>query len=196
MRRALAAAVAAVGVSCAARHGLETAPAGRGEPVATYRLVFQEAQGPARRVRLILWVARPDRLHAEVVPPVGGVRFTLDAGGGRACVVDASDGVAYAGSDGPDAVDALTGIRITVPEAVAALLDGASPPGWSVERDGDAPGELPRRLHLASGPRSMTLTLEAVVRSVAAAPLGTGSPPSGMPVRPLEELARAPRNAS
>jgi hypothetical protein len=196
VRRALAAAVAAIGVGCAARQGFKPAPAGRGEPVATYRLVLQEETGPSRRVRLILWVGRPDRLHAEIVPPVGGVRFTLDAGGGRACVIDAADGVAYAGSDGVEAVDALTGIRITVPEAVAALLDGAAPPGWSVERDGDAPGELPRRLHLASGARSMTLTLENVVRSIAAGPLGTGAPPAGLPVRPLEELARAPRDSS
>lgn len=196
MRRALAAAVAAVGVGCAARHGIGTTPAGHGESVATYRAVLQEDERPTRRVRLVLWVARPDRLHAEIVPPIGGVRFTLDAGGGRACVVDAADGVAYAGSDGVDAVDALTGIRITVPEAVAALLDGAAPPGWSAERDGDAPGELPRRLHLASGPRSMTLTLEHVVRSAAAGPLGTGAPPAGLPVRPLEELGRAPRRSS
>ncbi len=196
MKRALAAAVAAVGVSCAARHGFKPAPSGHREPVATYRLVLQDGNGPARRVRLILWVARPDRLHAEIVPPVGGVRFTLDAGGGRACVIDAADGVAYAGSDGAEAVDVLTGIRITVPEAVAALLDGASPPGWSAEREGDTPGELPRRLHLASGPRSMTLTLENVVRSAAAGPLGTGAPPAGLLVRPLEELARAPRESS
>ena len=196
MRRALAAAVAAVGIGCAARHGTTTVPAGTGELVVTYRVVLEDGAGAARHIRLLVWVARPDRLHAEIVLPVGGVRFTLDAGGGRACVVDTADGVAYAGPDGADAVYAVTGVRITVPDAVAALLDGTAPPGWTADRDPEAQGELPRRLHLASGSRSVTLTLEKISRSAAAGSLGTGRPPAGRPVRSLEDLARDAREAS
>jgi len=112
VRRALVAAVAAAGLACSSRHGATTTSEGIGERVATYRLVLEDERGATRHVRLLVWVARPDRLHAEIVLPVGGVRYTLDAGGGRACVVDAEERDAYAGEDGAVAVEALTGVSV------------------------------------------------------------------------------------
>lgn len=174
-------------MTACAPHGARTIPLGDGPLVGTYKAAFTEDTGRTRRARLLLWIERPDRLHAELLAPVGGSRLTLDAGGGRACLVDASEGIAYVGAAGHGAIEALTGLRVTIAEVIAAALDGASADGIDVQRSPDPPGSLPSRLRLTTGGTALALEWVAWERiGNPAENLGTGAPPAGLTVRPLD----------
>jgi hypothetical protein len=188
LKRALVATLLiAVAVGCAEKRRIEALPE-TGPFVATYRAVLEEG-GRFRRARIVLWAQMPDRLHAELLGPVGGIRYTLDAGSGRACLVDASRGAAYVGGAGPEAVEVIAGVRLSVPEAVAALLEGRSREGLDVRRAGAERGALPRELRVVAGMRTLTLTRVGLARSRPSRAIGTGEPPANLPVRPLAELA-------
>lgn len=189
MIRALVAAGLVATVGCAAHRSDPRVPGGGDTWVATYRAAVTTDGQRRHRGTLALWAQAPDRLHAELSGPVGGVRLTLDAGGGRACVVDPASRTAYVGRDGGEALDALTGVPIAIPDAVAALLSGRAPAGMELERDGP-PGELPARVRLRRGTSTLTLDRIRVRRARPAAPLGTGRVPDGVRVRPLAELGR------
>lgn len=188
MIRALVAAGLVATVGCAAHRGGPRAPGGGDAWVATYRAAVTIDGERRHRGTLTLWAQEPDRLHAELSGPVGGVRLTLDAGGGRACVVDPAARTAYVGGDGGEALDALTGVPIAVPDAVAALLSGRPPAGIELERDGPR-GALPEHVRLRMGASTLTLDRIRVRRAHPAAPLGTGEAPVGVRVRPLAALA-------
>ena len=190
MRRWAIALVTIAATACGG-HRASRIPEGDGPLVATYRAEFAREGEPVRRAKLLVWAEAPDRLHAEFLPPVGGSVVTVDAGGGRAVVVDVEAGTAYVGGAGPEALAPLTGVPIGVAEAVAALLDGTVPAGASVEREGEGPGTLPSRFALALGSSRIGLTRlrwERTTRDPAT--LGTGEPPKGLPVRSLDEWAR------
>jgi hypothetical protein len=175
-----------VGVAaCAGRGASHGVPAGDGPLVGSYKA---ELSGGARsrHARVLLWSASPDRLHLEILGPVGDVRFSLDAGAGKACLVDARAGTAYVGDAGPAALEAIVGVRVSIEQAVAALAGGPAPEGIRMEReDGDAAG-LPRRLALAAEGRQVILTLSGLQRGAASRPLGTGEAPPGSAVEPLD----------
>jgi hypothetical protein len=104
--------------------------------------------------------------------------------------VDVAAGAAYVGDDGPGAVESLVGVRLSVEEAVAALLHGAVPPNLAIERDGGADGSLPGALRITDGDRFLLLLRIRVERGrEGARALGTGVPPDGLTVRPIESLA-------
>ena len=160
-----------------------------------YKIEVSDGGAPARGAKISLWAGEPDRLHAEIVAPVGGVAFTLDAGGGRVCVVDVDAGVAYAGDDGEDAFQALVGLPLTIGDAVAALLHGSAPAGVSVTRDGGEDGALPSSLRISDARGFLSLSRVRVDRGHAeAGSLGTGIPPERLPVHPLEDLETALRS--
>jgi hypothetical protein len=160
--------------------------------VGVYRAAIGDDSGKVRHVKLLLWAGVPDRLHAELLSPVGGVRFVLDAGGGAACVVDLSDAIAYSGGAGPQAVEGLVGLRLSIEDAVRALLSGTTPAGLRVERHGGADGELPEHFSIADGRRSLELTRVRLERGgTRSGGLGTGEVPPGMTRRPLEDLPPA-----
>lgn len=193
MTRAAIALLAVAAAGCGASRHAGTIPEGTGPLVGVYRAVFRREGEPDRRARLALWAERPDRLHAELSAPVGGIRLTLDAGAGRAVVVDAAEGVAYVGDAGPATIAAVTGVSIGVPEAVAALLDGTPQEAVTIEREGEEAGRLPARLTIAT--RGTALSLERLRWERGAGPverLGTGIPPAGLTVRPLADLAAPP----
>ncbi len=122
---------------------------------------------------------------------MGGVTYTLDAGGGKACVVDVAAAMAYVGDAGPDAIEALVGVRVSVAEAVEALLSGTAPPGLTVIRNGSLDGVLPEALRIDDGPRSIDLTRVRFTRGrTDPSALGRGAAPTGLPVRPLAGLVR------
>lgn len=178
-------------VSCVDSGRVTGVPAGPGPVIAVYKASLDESQGAKRGVKLAVWIERPDRLHAELIAPVGGVSYILDAGGGNVCVVDVDAATAYVGEDGPDAIAALTGVRVTIADAVAALLDGASPAGLIVTRLGGADGGLPERFRIEDGGRFLALERVRVERGrTATQDLGTGRPPRTLRVRPLADLAR------
>ena len=191
MTRWAIALVTIAATACGGAHRTSGIPEGDGPLVATYRAEFALEGEPVRRAKLLVWAEAPDRLHAELLPPIGGSAVTVDAGGGRAVVVDVEAGAAYVGGAGPEALAPLTGIPIGVADAVAALLEGVAPAGASVDREGEQPGFLPMRFALALGGSRIGLTrLRWERTSRDPATLGTGEPPAGFAVRPLEAWAR------
>jgi len=143
-------------------------------------------------VRVLLWAETPDRLHAELLSPVGGVRFVLDAGRGSACVVDVAAATAYAGPAGPRAIEGLVGLPVSIEDAVDALLTGTTPAGLRVERGGGEDGDLPKHFVIARGRRSLELTRVRFERGgQPAGALGTGQAPPGLTLHPLEDLPAA-----
>jgi hypothetical protein len=178
-------------VACANPHRADVVPAGTGPLVGVYRAAIDDGESAARRSKLSIWAERPDRLHVELISPVGGVALILDAGGGSACIVDPGAATAYVGMDGPDAIEALVGVRVSVAEAVAALLDGAPPHGLTVSRHGDHAGTLPEKIRIDDGARSIELSRIRFERGTAdPRSLGTGSPPKQLAVRPLADFGR------
>jgi hypothetical protein len=178
-------------VACARAHRDNGVPAGIGPLVVVYKVAIDDGSGAVRGARLSVWAEAPDRLHAELIAPIGGVKFILDAGGGNACIVDVAAATAYVGADGPGAIEALVGVRVSVADAVAALLHGASPDGLAVTRIGGADGDLPHSIRIADGARSIVLARVRVERGKTdPRSLGTGIPPKQLPLRPIESLAR------
>jgi hypothetical protein len=196
VNRAAAAVICIVAASCAGSRATRGIPAGDGPLIGVYRATIDDGTGVRRHAKLLLWAEPPDRLHAELLAGVGGVRFVLDAGGGAACVVDVSESTAYAGDAGPAAVDGLVGVRVSIEGVVGALLSGVAPPGVRVERGGGAAGELPEWFTIAQGDRGLELKRVRFERgSNASDDLGTGRPPARMRVRPIEDLPTASGSA-
>jgi hypothetical protein len=192
LRRGLLGLLGLATVACATSQHEAGVPAGAGPLVGVYRAAIDDRTGAARRLKLSLWAERPDRLHVEILGPVGGVTLILDAGGGNTCVVDTGAATAYVGTDGPDAIEALIGVRVSVAEVVAALLDGAPPRGLAVTRDGAVDGSLPAKIRIVDGARSIELARIRFERGTTdPRSLGTGTPPGSIPVHPLEDLGRA-----
>jgi len=177
-------------IACAQTRRDGGVPAGSGPLVVVYRAAIDDGHGALRGAKLALWAERPDRLHAELIAPVGGVTFILDAGGGNVCIVDLTEATAYVGEDGPGAIAALAGVRVSVADAVAALLDGVSPAGLAVTRVGGADGALPEKLRIEDGVRSLAIDRVRVERGrTDPRVLGRGVPPDKLRVRPLSNLA-------
>ena len=191
LRRGLLALFGLATAACAASHRSGVVPPGTGPLVGVYRAAIDDGGGAAHRTKLSVWAERPDRLHVELIAPVGGVTLILDAGGGSACIVDPGAATAYVGMDGPDAIEALVGVRVSVAEAVAALLDGAPPHGLTVSRQGDSAFALPEKIRIDDGARSIELSRIRFDRGTAdPRSLGTGSPPKHLAVRPLADFGR------
>jgi len=194
VRLFLVALFALLAVGCARAHRVDRLPPGDGPLVAIYKAAIDDGSGVMRRAKLSIWAARPDRLHAELIAPVGGVSFILDAGGGKACLIDVGAATAYAGGDSVSAIEALVGLRVSVADAVGALLTGAAPIGLTVTRDASAEGELPAMIRIEDGSRSIALTRVRFERGTGdAAALGTGTPPGQLAVHPIDELSAAGR---
>lgn len=196
MTRSVLVVLGLLAAGCAPTHRTARVPPGDGPLVAVYKAAIDDGSGVVRRARLSLWAERPDRLHAELMGPMGGVNFVLDSGGGQTCVVDVAAATAYAGPDGVGAIGALVGVRVSVADAVAALLSGVVPPGLHVARDDSAQGELPATIRIADESRSIALERLRFERGTGdARALGTGVPPPKLTVRPLEGVVPAPGDA-
>lgn len=190
VRRGLIGLLGVATVACATIHRDDGVPAGDGPLVGVYKATIDGGKRAARGAKLSVWAERPDRLHLEIIAPIGGVTLVLDAGGGNACIVDTGAATAYAGKAGPEAIEALVGVRVSVAEAVAALLEGASPRGLAVTRIGGAAGALPEKIRIVDGARSIELARIRYARGMTdPRSLGTGAPPRHLPVRPLEDFA-------
>lgn len=192
MTRILTALALAAALSCSANRPGAGIPPGSGPIVVLYKAEVGDGRAAARGAKISVWAAEPDRLHAEIVAPVGGVTHTLDAGGGRVCVVDVARGIAYVGDDGTGALEALVGLPVSIADAVAALLRGVAPAGVSVTRNGGEDGSLPLNVRISDGVRFIALSRVRVDRArTDAEALGTGIPPARLPVEPLERLAES-----
>jgi len=193
VRRAAAALALAAAAACTSPRDAARVPPGDGPIVGLYRAAI-EGGDAVRHAKVLLWAARPDRLHAEILSPVGGVRLILDAGGGRACVIDPAASVAYTGDGGEDAVLRIVGVAVPLDAMVEALLAGTPPSGLRVLREGTPAPALPERFAIEDGARALRLTLVRFQRSATDGDrLGTGEPPPALRVRPLDELPEPER---
>ncbi len=162
------------------------------EPMGVYRGRIEREGERSRRFRLLLFAALPDRLHGEIVSPVGSTEMILDGGGGRLAVTLVREKIAFIGEADSTAMNRVLGVRLGVAELVRGILTD-EPLGdseVSVRRvESDSP-PLPALVEIESGPSRLSLELKRVrpvrFRSTA---IGTGRPPEGIEdLRSLEEL--------
>jgi hypothetical protein len=153
-------------------------------------LVGREGRGGS--FRLLLFAELPDRLHAEVLPPVGGgPRLILDGGQGRLAVALVDERVAYVGDSGADTVGKAIGARISLGALVGFLLTGTESERSDLVmvREPAAREGLPDVLEIRSSER--VLRIERRGRAPVAASgsaLGSGTPPQGFTVHSLADL--------
>jgi len=184
---AVALALLAGAPGCATRK--PPSPEGDGPDFGVYRATLARPTDE-RHFRLLLFAALPDRLHAEVLPPVGSPSLVLDAGDGKISIVSSRDRVAYVGVSTDDALRKAIGVDTTVEILVRAIVSGdVESGGVAIERDPPQGPGLPKRLALRSEAGALELRLEKIRRSHGGdASLGRGVPPEGVATRPLEDL--------
>ncbi len=187
---ALGASALACAASCAAhRQAAPSEPSREKVTFGVYRGSVTTEDGGSARFRLLLYAALPAALHAELLPPVGGPLWILDSGEGRLSVTDVREGVAYVGDAGPEALDRALGVRASVADLVAALLNGAAlpPPAEGLRQPAHGTG-LPARFEVCGGGQCFRIERKRTKRARPTAPLGTGEPPRGLRLAPLEDL--------
>jgi len=160
---------------------------------ALYRVRFDPGEGEKkRRFRLLVHAAEPDRLHGEILSAVGTTELVLDAGAEGVSVLFVRDRLAFVGEADARALDALLGVPLA-PREMVAVLRGGDPAGSELEWrivPGDA--GYPQEIDLTDGPRRLSLRLKRL-SPIRADPstFGTGRPPEGVEIRPLESLDSA-----
>lgn len=139
-----------------------------------YRGQVTPPEGRRIPFRAWVWAGAPDRLHVEILPPVGGPAWIVDAGGGLLAVTDVASATCWIGTETPGSMERWLGVATDVPGLVSSLLD-----------DGDA---LPATVELV-GDRLGRLRMERTGFRVAPrGSLGTATPPPGVDTRPLAEI--------
>lgn len=159
--------------------------------VGVYRVHARDAAGKERRFRLLLFAELPDRLHGEVLSPLGSTEMIVDGGNGRLAVTLVDEGVAFTGIARRADMQRILGVSMTLGELVRGLLTGASPADGSqrVERDASTAVGLPKRIRIEADGGGLLLELKRFrPMRFPAAGLATGSPPDGVEIRPLDEL--------
>jgi len=183
----------AVATGCAGRRGELTDVADDLATVGVYRGRVESSAGEARRFRLMLYVSRPDRMHGEILGPLGGPQLIVDGGGGQLAVTWVRDRVAYVGQARPEIVRRVFGLSLSMEELVGAVLDGVlDDPSYTVVRSDEAAGSLPSSIEIHSDEIELRMNLRRMrALDKGASELGRGTPPPGMEVRPIEELESA-----
>lgn len=186
---AAAAMIAASG--CALRH--QAASATRPSAAALYRARLSDGKSPPVRFRLLLWAELADRVHAEVLSPLGSPEVVVDGGQGRLALTLVREGLSYAGAGSAESLELMLGVPLSLAQLVQALLTGAvAQDACRVERGSEPPGFLPSSLSLCCAENCLQLVLKRRLPERAeAAGLGTGEPPPGTTTRPLAELDRS-----
>jgi hypothetical protein len=183
-------AAAATGPGCHERRA-PSAPEGDPRVVGAYRGIIDSGQGKARKFRMLLWAGLPDRLHAEVSPPVGGPAVIVDAGGGRLSVALVRERTAYVGPASVAAIGAVTGVSVSLEDLVGWIVLGAEAEGGDVRvtrRPERGPG-LPRELEIRAGGKTLRIELRETWSAASLGErTGTGESPPGIVERPIEEL--------
>ena len=149
----------------------------------------------SRQFRLLLFAALPDRVHAEILSPLGTMQLILDGGRGSLAITFVSDGVSFVGPARPAALARILGVPLSLEELVRALLTGEiENDEITLVRTGDRNPGLPERLEIRAGAASLELRLKRPRQARALEEnLGTGRPPGNTEVRPIEELEREDR---
>jgi hypothetical protein len=182
--------VALAASGCAARReGVPALPVDEGA-FGVYRARVEPVEGRPRRLRLWLHATLPDRLHAEIVSPLGTPQLILDAAGRRVALTFVREGESFVGEAGPDLMEGLLGVPVAIDKLAAALLEGRPPcDGCRFERTGGEEGRLPARLVVEAEEGRLTLELKRLLPLEGGrSGLGTGRAPEGTRVRPLADL--------
>jgi hypothetical protein len=156
-----------------------------------YRATLEERGGDSRSFRLLLYAAPPDRIHGEILSPVGTTEVIIDGGGGRLAVAVMEHRLAYVGEADAASLQKVLGVALSLESLVGGLLGSASPDGegYRVRREPSVGSGLPRRLILEGERRRVDLRLKRLAPlSASTEALGNGQPPAGMETRPLPLL--------
>ncbi len=155
-----------------------------------YRAVYEDPEGERRGFRLLLFASPPDRLHAEVLPPIGSAQLILDGGGGRVAVTAVEEGTAWVGEASSDAIARVVGVRLDLEGLVGTILGSVIfEPTNALRVTRSGKGGLPETLILESDAGRLELRIRKRKKMPAdGTSTGTGEPPPGMEVRPIEEI--------
>jgi len=155
-----------------------------------YRARLEDSTGQSRRFRLLLYATLPDRIHGEILSPVGTTEVIVDGGDGRVTVTLPRKRVAYTGAGDAAALEKVLGVRLSLEELVRGLLGhGVSDSGYDVERKPAGQVGLPAELRIEGSGHRLSLRLKSKQPlRVSTATLGTGEPPPEMELRPLATL--------
>ncbi len=162
------------------------------EPMGVYRGRIEGEGERPRKFRLLLFAALPDRIHAEIVSPVGSTEMILDGGGGRLAVTLVREKIAFVGDADSGAMNRVLGVRLGVAELVRGILtdEPTDSSDVTLRRVESESPPLPERVEIESGASRLSLELKRVrpVRFRSSG-IGTGKPPEGIEdLRPLDEL--------
>lgn len=154
-----------------------------------YRARLEDAGGRSERFRLLLFAAAPDRIHGEVLSPMGTTALIFDGGGGRIAITLVRDRIAYAGTAGPEVFEKLIGVPVRLEDLVESLLTGGGGGAQRVVREPAEREGLPELYEISAGGRSLELQLKRL-RSLDrwSGGLGTGEPPGELEPLPLERF--------
>jgi hypothetical protein len=176
--------------SCVVRRGVGPGTGPEQPKVGRYKGRVAHGQAKERRFRLLLFAALPDRVHGEVLSPLGGPQLILDGGSGQLAITFVRDGESFVGPARSEVLSRILGVEVELGQLVRALLLGeGSGGGLRVERKGPSAPGLPESLTIETEDATFALELKKL-RSLGADPgrLGTGQPPADTSVRPLEDL--------
>jgi hypothetical protein len=161
-----------------------------GAVVGHYRGRVETDSGETRKFRVVLFAELPDRIHAEVIGPLGSTQLILDGGDGVLAVTAVRRGIAWVGPSRPEALAAIVGVPLPLEQLVRALLIGEIDcDDCRVLRSDEPPGTLPEQLEVRLAGNLLSLELKrlrALERGAEA--LGRGRPPDGVTVHPLGEI--------
>ena len=158
--------------------------------LALYRARVEVAGERSRRFRLLIYVAEPDRMRAEILTPIGTTALIADGGNGRIAVSVVRSKTAYVGASNPQVLRQLVGLPLEMSQLVGSLLGVTDPPpGVNVEREGPAAPSLPETIAIEYGASRLSLELKRrrlpgpglAVRTAA-------EPPERFERRPIAEL--------
>ena len=178
--------------ACAGRREPALAETTPGPQIGVYRGRLVDAEGKKRRFRLLLFVALPDRVHAEVISPLGSTVMIVDGGAGELAVTLSRDGVSYVGKARPEILERILGVRLSLEDLVRGFLGGPQDVDCidcSVTRSAEEQNGLPQAVEFRSHESSLSFELKKVrpLREPTVA-LGTGRPPDGTEIRALDDL--------
>jgi hypothetical protein len=180
--------------SCAGRGSIDAMPESNAASMGVYRARVSDGEGQHKKFKLLLFAELPDRLHGEIVSPVGSTVAIFDGGAGTLSVSLLRERLAFVGNSGPEALERVCGLPISLSEMVHGLLgEGVKDRDVLVTRTPANDGLLPAMLEITASGNTLHLELRRVqpVRGPLDA-LGTGRPPAGLEIRPLEELTLYP----
>jgi hypothetical protein len=158
-----------------------------------YRATLEAPSGKTRRFRLLLYATLPDRLHAEILSPVGTTEAIVDGGSGRLAVTVPRQRVTYVGDSDDEALGKVLGIPVSLETLVGVLLgEEEHAAELEAQRRPRRGAGLPDGLLLHGGGSRLELRLKKKrPLRVSTATLGNGEPPPGTDLLSLEELDRS-----